>query len=118
MKVASLSPSLLQRSTMTQGDCERSSVDAELQAPKVNAFAASLSSNEWERATSYNEKIDIWQVRRGDIEYMNVRSHSMFCVTIQVGCTVHEILIGSLPFAAEDKELTAALILWADVNSW
>lgn len=37
---------------------------------------------------------------------------------LQVGCLTHEILCGCLPFEAADKQLTAALILWADVSYW
>ena len=37
---------------------------------------------------------------------------------LQVGCMVHELLCGGLPFQTEDKQLAAALILWADVTYW
>ena len=36
----------------------------------------------------------------------------------QVGCMIHELMCGRLPFEAEDKHLSAALILWADVTYW
>ena len=52
--------------------------------------------NPWEWQESYNEKVDIWQV----------------------GCVVHEILCGCLPFETDNHHLTAALTLWADVNFW
>uniref|UniRef100_A0A7S0WKQ3 Protein kinase domain-containing protein n=1 Tax=Chlamydomonas leiostraca TaxID=1034604 RepID=A0A7S0WKQ3_9CHLO len=50
--------------------------------------------NPWEWQDSYDEKVDIWQV----------------------GCLVHEVMCGVLPFETEDKLLAAALILWADIQ--
>ncbi|KAL6745626.1 kinase-like domain-containing protein, partial [Haematococcus lacustris] len=49
--------------------------------------------NAWEWREQYDEKVDIWQV----------------------GCLVHELLCGCLPFETEDKLLSSALILWADL---
>ncbi len=36
----------------------------------------------------------------------------------QVGCLVHEVMCGCLPFECEDKRLSAALILWAEVTTF
>lgn len=53
-----------------------------------------ISAAPWECQDHYNEKVDIWQI----------------------GCLLHELLCGELPFeVAEDPIMTAALILWADV---
>lgn len=37
-------------------------------------------------------------------------------LSLQVGCLVHELLCGCLPFESDDKLLASALILWADVT--
>uniref|UniRef100_A0A7R9YZK2 Protein kinase domain-containing protein n=1 Tax=Chlamydomonas euryale TaxID=1486919 RepID=A0A7R9YZK2_9CHLO len=52
--------------------------------------------NPWEWQDTYDAKVDVWQV----------------------GCVVHELLCGCLPFETDDSSLTAALTLWADVTEW
>ncbi|KAF6262064.1 hypothetical protein COO60DRAFT_1699492 [Scenedesmus sp. NREL 46B-D3] len=49
---------------------------------------------EWEHRDYYDEKVDIWQV----------------------GCMVHELLCGSMPFEVESKVDSAGLALWADIE--
>jgi serine/threonine protein kinase len=58
--------------------------------------ATILKANAWELQQDYNEKVDVWQV----------------------GCVIHELLCGTPPFSTDDKQLSAALILWADVHQW
>ncbi|GAX84166.1 hypothetical protein CEUSTIGMA_g11589.t1 [Chlamydomonas eustigma] len=53
-------------------------------------------NNKWELQQDYDEKVDVWQV----------------------GCVVHELLCGTPPFSTDDKQLSAALILWADIHEW
>lgn len=57
---------------------------------------AIVPHNAWEWQEVYDEKVDVWQV----------------------GCVVHELLCACLPFETPDKDLTAALILWADITAW
>eukprot|EP00775_Hariotina_reticulata_P006582 gene6582-6810_t len=57
---------------------------------KVNVGLAAV----WEHPDYYDEKVDIWQV----------------------GCVIHELLCGSMPFEVESKLDSAGLALWADVE--
>ncbi|WIA20932.1 hypothetical protein OEZ85_005274 [Tetradesmus obliquus] len=56
--------------------------------------AAAAGRAEWEHRDYYDEKVDIWQV----------------------GCMVHELLCGSMPFEVESKIDSAGLALWADIE--
>ncbi len=94
-----------------------------------------MGNNPWEWQETYGDKVDVWQVRRGPLlaSGLDWRGKGGACVRgqfatsarfllrrrrvcAQVGCLVHEIMCGCLPFEAEDPLLAAALILWADIS--